>query len=154
MRLHAIQAVLLALLALAPLIAPEYWVTLLAYIGLYGLVVLGLCLLTGIAGQVSFGQAAFVGLGAYASAWLCTAHGAPPWIGLLAGPVATDNCGNTNVEVTQTSGLASGSSFPVGLTNNVFELKDAAGNKITANFSVLIVPEVVIDTFPSFEILF
>ncbi len=89
MRLRAIQAGLLAVLALAPLFAPEYWITLLAYIGLASLVVLGLCLLTGIAGQVSFGQAAFVGLGAYASAWLCTAHAASPWIGLLAGLAIT-----------------------------------------------------------------
>jgi branched-chain amino acid transport system permease protein len=82
---RASSAALLALLVLAPIVAPEYWVTLLAYIGLYSLVVLGLCLLTGIAGQVSFGQAAFVGLGAYTSAWLCTAYAASPWIGLLAG---------------------------------------------------------------------
>lgn len=77
------------LLALAPLVAPEYWITLLDYIGLYTLVVLGICLLTGIAGQVSFGQAAFVGLGAYATAWLSTAHGVSPWLGLLAGLAVT-----------------------------------------------------------------
>lgn len=85
MKARASSAALLALLVLAPIVAPEYWVTLLAYIGLYSLVVLGLCLLTGIAGQVSFGQAAFVGLGAYTSAWLCTAYAASPWIGLLVG---------------------------------------------------------------------
>jgi branched-chain amino acid transport system permease protein len=45
--------------------------------------------LTGIAGQVSFGQAAFVGLGAYATAWLSTAHGLSPWLGLLAGFAVT-----------------------------------------------------------------
>ena len=89
MRVRAIQATLLVLAATATLFVPEYWVTLLAYIGLYSLVVLGLCLLTGIAGQVSFGQAAFVGLGAYASAWLCTAYAASPWLGLLAGLAVT-----------------------------------------------------------------
>jgi ABC-type branched-subunit amino acid transport system ATPase component/ABC-type branched-subunit amino acid transport system permease subunit len=80
---------LVGLLALAPILLPEYWVTLLDYIGLYTLVVLGICLLTGIAGQVSFGQAAFVGLGAYATAWLTTAHGMSPWLGLLAGLAVT-----------------------------------------------------------------
>jgi branched-chain amino acid transport system permease protein len=80
---------LAGLLALAPLVLPEYWVTLLDYIGLYTLVVLGICLLTGIAGQVSFGQAAFVGLGAYATAWLSTAHGMSPWLGLIAGLAVT-----------------------------------------------------------------
>jgi len=81
--------ILLALLVVAPVLAPEYWITLGSYIGLYSLVVLGICLLTGIAGQVSFGQAAFVGLGAYATAWLSTAHGLSPWLGLLAGFAVT-----------------------------------------------------------------
>jgi branched-chain amino acid transport system permease protein len=89
MKLRVILAALLALFVVAPLLAPEYWVTLLAYVGLSSLAVLGLCLLTGIAGQVSFGQAAFVGLGAYASAWLCTAHAVSPGIGLLAGLALT-----------------------------------------------------------------
>jgi branched-chain amino acid transport system permease protein len=64
---------------------PEFWITLANYIGLYSLVALGLVLLTGIAGMTSFGQAAFVGLGAYASAVLTTAYGASPWLGLAAG---------------------------------------------------------------------
>ncbi|MDF1747945.1 MAG: ATP-binding cassette domain-containing protein [Alphaproteobacteria bacterium] len=38
------------------------------YILLFTMVVIGVCLLTGIAGQVSFGQAAFVGVGAYTAA--------------------------------------------------------------------------------------
>ena len=54
---------------------PEFWITQLDYIGLYAMVVLGLVLLTGVAGLTSFGQAAFVGLGAYASAYVTTAHG-------------------------------------------------------------------------------
>ena len=57
--------VLGAALLLAPVAAPPFWVTLLNYIGLYSIVSLGLVLLTGVAGQTSFGQAAFVGLGAY-----------------------------------------------------------------------------------------
>jgi branched-chain amino acid transport system permease protein len=86
---RAALAILLVLLAAAPLLAPEYWITLGSYIGLFGLVGLGICLLTGIAGQVSFGQAAFVGLGAYATAWLSTAHGVSPWLGLIAGFAVT-----------------------------------------------------------------
>ncbi|WP_150558251.1 ABC transporter permease subunit, partial [Pandoraea bronchicola] len=57
----------------APVRLPEYWVTLLNYIGLYSIVAIGLVLLTGVAGMTSFGQAAFVGLGAYATAYLTTA---------------------------------------------------------------------------------
>ncbi len=78
-----------AALALVPMLAPQFWVTLGNYIGLYSIVALGLVLLTGVAGQTSFGQAAFVGLGAYATAYLTTHHGASPWVTLLVGIVLT-----------------------------------------------------------------
>ncbi len=77
------------LLALPLLPVPEFWITQLDYIGLYAMVVLGLVLLTGVAGLTSFGQAAFVGVGAYASAYVTTAHGASPWLGLACGLVLT-----------------------------------------------------------------
>ncbi len=72
-----------ALLLVAPVIAPAFYVTLLNYIGLYSLVALGLVLLTGVAGQTSFGQAAFVGLGAYTTAVLTTQYGWSPWLTLV-----------------------------------------------------------------------
>ncbi len=76
--------IFVALLAVVPLVAPEFTVTLLNYIGLYALVALGLVLLTGVGGLTSFGQAAFVGLGAYTSAWLTTnVDSLPAWIGWL-----------------------------------------------------------------------
>jgi len=77
------------LLALPLLPVPEFWITQLDYIGLYATVVLGLVLLTGVAGLTSFGQAAFVGLGAYATAYVTTAFGASPWLGLACGIVLT-----------------------------------------------------------------
>jgi len=77
------------LLALPLLPVPEFWITQLDYIGLYAMVVLGLVLLTGVAGLTSFGQAAFVGLGAYATAYVTTAYGASPWLGLLCGVLLT-----------------------------------------------------------------
>ena len=70
-------------LAVAPAVVPQFYVTLLNYIGLFSIVALGLVLLTGVAGQTSFGQAAFVGLGAYTTAWLSTALGWSPWLNLL-----------------------------------------------------------------------
>ena len=88
----------LVLLAAAPLVLPAFQVTLLEYIGLYALVALGLVLLTGIGGLISFGQAAFVGLGAYATAWLTTSAQLPawlawaapsPWVGLALGLAVT-----------------------------------------------------------------
>src|SRR5271169_6672455 len=75
--------VFLAGLAAAPLVAPTFWVTLLNYIGLYSIVALGLVLLTGVAGQTSFGQAAFVGIGAYTTAYLSTSQQWSPWVALV-----------------------------------------------------------------------
>src|SRR5437763_8282040 len=77
-----IAAILVAALALAPIVVPQFWITLGNYIGLYSIVTLGLVLLTGVAGQTSFGQAAFVGLGGYTTAYLTTRFGASPWLAL------------------------------------------------------------------------
>lgn len=76
-------AVALALLALLPL--PDFWIIQLNYIGIYVLPVLGLVLLTGVCGLTSFGQAAFVGLGAYTSAYLTVNLGLSPWLTLFIG---------------------------------------------------------------------
>jgi ABC-type branched-subunit amino acid transport system ATPase component/ABC-type branched-subunit amino acid transport system permease subunit len=78
-----ILGVIVAGLLAAPWWAAEFTITLLNYIGIYALVALGVVLLTGVGGLTSFGQAAFVGIGAYATAWLTTAQGASPWLGLL-----------------------------------------------------------------------
>jgi len=99
MRARIAFAVFVALLLVAPAVLPPFYVTLLNYIGLYGLVALGLVLLTGVGGLTSFGQAAFVGLGAYTTAALSTGvievppmftwaqHS--PWIALAAGLLLT-----------------------------------------------------------------
>jgi ABC-type branched-subunit amino acid transport system ATPase component/ABC-type branched-subunit amino acid transport system permease subunit len=78
----AFAAVLL--LIIAPLVLPEFYVTLLNYTGLASIVALGLVLLTGAAGQMSFGQAAFVGIGAYTTAVLTTRYDVSPWLSLPA----------------------------------------------------------------------
>jgi branched-chain amino acid transport system permease protein len=78
-----------AVVALPLLPTPEFWITLANYIGLYSIVAFGLVLLTGVAGLTSFGQAAFVGLGAYATAYLTTQFGLSPWIGLVVGLAIT-----------------------------------------------------------------
>jgi len=79
----------LIVLAGLPLVAPPFWVTLGNYVGLYSIVALGLVLLTGVAGQTSFGQAAFVGLGAYTTAVLCTEYALSPWLSLAVGIALT-----------------------------------------------------------------
>lgn len=55
---------------LIPRLANEAQLTTLIYIGIYTLLVIGLNLLMGYAGQVSLGHAAFFGIGAYTSAIL------------------------------------------------------------------------------------
>lgn len=86
---HLPVALFIFVLVLAPLCVSEFSVTLLDYIGLSALVALGLVLLTGVGGLTSFGQAAFVGLGAYTTAYLSTAHGVSPWLALCAGLLIT-----------------------------------------------------------------
>ncbi len=74
------------LLMAAPFLLSPFYVTLLNGIGLQALVVLGLVVLTGVAGLTSFGQAAFAGLGAYTTAALSTgAVALPVWLGWMAG---------------------------------------------------------------------
>ncbi|ODU06646.1 MAG: hypothetical protein ABS84_17625 [Rubrivivax sp. SCN 71-131] len=73
------------MLALPALPVPDFWITQSIYIGLYAIVALGLVLLTGVAGLISFGQAAFVGVGAYSAAYLSTKLGLPPPVTLAVG---------------------------------------------------------------------
>jgi len=84
---------LLVLAAAVPTIAvlplPDFWIAQLNYIGLYSLVCLGLVLLTGVGGLTSFGQAAFVGIGAYTTAWLTLNTGMSPWLTLFVGLALT-----------------------------------------------------------------
>src|SRR5215470_11898759 len=82
-------AAFIAVLVSVPVIAPPFWVTLGNYVGLYSIVALGLVLLTGVAGQTSFGQAAFVGIGAYTTAILATRFGMSPWVNLAIGLALT-----------------------------------------------------------------
>lgn len=53
------------------------------FAGIYGIVAIGLGLLMGYAGQISLGQAAFYGVGAYTTAILTKTLGLNPWIGLI-----------------------------------------------------------------------
>ena len=71
-----------ALALVAPWLLGSFGVSLVNDMGIGALVALGLVLLTGVGGATSFGQAAFVGIGAYATAWLSTVEGLSPWLGL------------------------------------------------------------------------
>jgi branched-chain amino acid transport system permease protein len=79
----------LAAVLVAPWLLPPFYVTLANYVGLAAIVVLGLVLLGGAGGLMSFGQAAFVGIGAYSTAYLTLTYGLSPWLALLAGLLVT-----------------------------------------------------------------
>jgi branched-chain amino acid transport system permease protein len=55
------------------------------FAGIYCLITIGLSLLMGYAGQISLGQAAFYGIGAYISAFLTVKYGLNPWFCMLVG---------------------------------------------------------------------
>jgi len=74
-------AVLLAL----PWLLPAFYANLLCFIAIYGGVATGLILLTGYAGLVSLGQAAFYGIGAYGAVVLAGSYGVDPWLSILLG---------------------------------------------------------------------
>ena len=77
-----------ALLALPFLIKGEYlWITMQIVIAVIGAV--GLNILTGFTGQISLGQGAFLGVGAYTSAFITAKMGLPFWIGVPAAGCVT-----------------------------------------------------------------
>src|SRR5712672_1160097 len=80
---HLVLAIVVAAVVAAPWFIGNFAVSLLNDIGIGALVALGLVLLTGVGGATSFGQAAFVGIAAYATAWATVTLGLSPWIGLL-----------------------------------------------------------------------
>lgn len=74
--------------ALLPLaLVNAYWWDLAIRLGFNILLALSMNMLVGLAGQISLGHAAFVGIGAYASAILTTHFGWPPLSALAAGAV-------------------------------------------------------------------
>lgn len=80
--------VVLVLLALAPLVAGDYAVLVMSEILVFAIFAVSLQLLIGVGGMVSFGHAAYLGLGAYGAALLVHHLQAPMGAALAAAPVA------------------------------------------------------------------
>lgn len=81
---------LVVLVAALPLwLSSPYALSTMVLIGIYTIVTIGLCLLMGYAGQISLGQAAFFGLGAYGSAILTTRLAWSPWVAMVAAALFT-----------------------------------------------------------------
>ena len=65
--------------------ATSYYSDVLVFVAIHSIIATGLTLLLGFAGQISLGQAAFYGVGAYTSGLLTTKLGLSPWLGMPAG---------------------------------------------------------------------
>ena len=65
-----------------PLFASKYFLYIGNLMAIFVIGAIGLNLLTGFAGQISLGHGAFVGIGAYASAYLTSNLGLPFWVAL------------------------------------------------------------------------
>lgn len=98
---------LIALWALTPyFLTDDFWLSVLDYAGIAAIGAIGLNLLTGYAGQVSLGHAAFIGVGAYTTGYLGSEHELPmvlwlpgsaivgAFIGAIIGPFALRLRGN------------------------------------------------------------
>jgi branched-chain amino acid transport system permease protein len=81
----AAAAAVLAIAAVPFLVDDRYLLKVLTFIALDVIVVAGLALLFGYAGQISLGQGAFVGLGAYAAGYAATALHWPFWADVCLG---------------------------------------------------------------------
>ncbi|HEX3467410.1 MAG TPA: branched-chain amino acid ABC transporter permease [Candidatus Elarobacter sp.] len=78
---------LVAVVAVVVWFVPSYYTGLITLVGLYTLVTIGLNLFMGYAGQVSLGQAAFFGIGAYTSAMFAIKAHLTPWLGMVLGAI-------------------------------------------------------------------
>jgi branched-chain amino acid transport system permease protein len=82
-------AVVVALLAAAPLVLPEFWRRFVTEILIWGLLAMSSDLLIGYTGMISFGHSAFFGLGMYGAAAALLAFEAPDlWLATACGLAA------------------------------------------------------------------
>ena len=92
MGLHVLGWGAVAVAATAPFWMPPYWLSLLTELLIAALFACGLHLMMGPAGMISFGHAAWFGLGAYGSALAVKVLGVPMPAALLAAPVLAGLC--------------------------------------------------------------
>src|SRR5665647_2760588 len=82
--------IVIAILLVLPFVLPNsFYMDLVIRMAINAVIVLGLNLLIGFAGQISMGHAGFLGIGAYASAVLPTHFGWHPLLAMGAGALVT-----------------------------------------------------------------
>lgn len=82
---RVVMLALLAVLAVVPPFLERYHQNVLIYVVLFSYLGVAWNILGGLTGLPSFGNAAFFGIGAYASGMLYTTYRVSPWIGMWAG---------------------------------------------------------------------
>ena len=93
LRTHVASAVALAAGVVVVAVLPQFLGTFeirnMTTVGIYFIAIVGLNIVTGYSGQISLGQGAFMGVGAYTTAYLATVHGVGVWWTIpVAGVVA------------------------------------------------------------------
>ncbi|MFQ6123515.1 MAG: branched-chain amino acid ABC transporter permease [Candidatus Heimdallarchaeota archaeon] len=81
---HAIVLYLLILLVIAPLLLNDRWISTLTLFLTFSVLATSWDLLGGYTGQISFGHAAFFGIGAYTGVILNIKYEISPWVGFFA----------------------------------------------------------------------
>jgi len=84
------QAFVLVLVlgAIVPLLHSSFWMYTLGTVATFSIAVIGLNVITGMAGQVSFATTAFMDIGAYCYAVFTTKYHVDPWLSLVIGLIA------------------------------------------------------------------
>lgn len=78
-----------ALILLVPLVfSGGYMMNVLVFVGINTMLAVALNLLLGFTGQISLGQAAFFGLGAYVSGVLTASHSVNPWLAMVIAAIS------------------------------------------------------------------
>src|ERR1035437_4498438 len=88
-RNRILMAALLVAVAIVPMFGSAAAESVMTLVGIYAIVTIGLNLLIGYAGKISFGHTAFVALGAYASGILTVRYGWSPVAAMLGGAAGT-----------------------------------------------------------------
>jgi len=78
----------IAIVIAGMMIVKSYHLTMLIYTGISAIAALGMFILFGYAGQISIGQAAFFGVGAYTSAFVSMHTSLPPVVAIIASVLA------------------------------------------------------------------
>ena len=87
---HIPIAALVVFLLLIPVVSGNrYSISVMMLVGIYTIIVIGLNLLMGYAGQISLGHAGFFGIGAYCSGLLNVKLGLSPWLAAIAAIIFT-----------------------------------------------------------------